>query len=44
MGYVCVVNMYIDHLKVCVVCINGRRCVCCSEYYIVSNEYDEHIP
>ena len=25
-----VVYMYIDHLKFCVVCINGRRYVCCS--------------
>ena len=24
-----VVNMYIDHLKFCVVCINSRRYVCC---------------
>ena len=26
-----VVNMYLDHLKFCVVCIDGRRNVCCSE-------------
>ena len=26
-----VVNVYLDHLKFCVVCINGRRYVCCSE-------------
>ena len=26
-----VVNMYLDHLKFCVVCINGRMYVCCSE-------------
>ena len=26
-----VVNVYIDHLKFCVVCIDGRRYVCCSE-------------
>ena len=25
-----VVNVYHDHLKFCVVCINGRRYVCCS--------------
>ena len=25
-----VVNVYLDHLKCCVVCINSRRCVCCS--------------
>ena len=45
--YVCnsdvfsVVNMYLDHLKFCVVCINGRNYVCCSECYFVSDEYDE---
>ena len=26
-----VVNVYLDHLKFCVVCINSRRHVCCSE-------------
>ena len=26
-----VVNVYLDHLKFCVVCINGRSYVCCSE-------------
>ena len=25
-----VFNMYLDHLKLCVVCINGRMYVCCS--------------
>ena len=30
-----VVNMYHDHLKFYVVCINGRRYVYCSEYYIL---------
>ena len=25
-----VVTMYLDHLKFCVVCINGRMYVCCS--------------
>ena len=39
-----VVNVYLDHLKFCVVCIYGRRFVCCSECNIVSNEYDEHTP
>ena len=24
-----VVNVYLDHLKFCVVCINSRRHVCC---------------
>ena len=36
-----VVNMYLDHLKFCVVCIDGRRYVCCSEYNAVSNECNE---
>ena len=26
-----VVHVYLDHLKFCVVCINSRRYVCCSE-------------
>ena len=33
-----VVNVYLDHLKFCVVCINGRRYVCCGECYVVSND------
>ena len=33
-----VVNVYLDHLKFCVVCINSRRYVCCSECNVVSNE------
>ena len=36
-----VVNVYLDHLKFCVVCVNGRRYVCCSECYVVSNECDD---
>ena len=32
------VNMYLDHLQFCVVCSNGRRYVCCSKCYVVSNE------
>ena len=39
-----VVNMYLTHLKFCVVCINGRRYVCCSECYVFSNECDEPTP
>ena len=35
-----VVNMYLEHLKFCVVCINDRRYVCCSECHVVSNECD----
>ena len=34
-------NMYLYPLKFCVVCINGRRYVCCSECYVVSNECDK---
>ena len=40
---VSVVNVYIDHLKFCVVCINGQRYVCCSECN-VSNECNEATP
>ena len=38
-----VVNVYHDHLKFWVVCIDGRRYVCCSECNVVSNhnECDE---
>ena len=36
-----VVNVYLDHLKFCVVCINSRRYVCCSECDVVSNEGNE---
>ena len=32
-----VVNVYLDNLKFCVVCIGGRSYVCCSECNIVSN-------
>ena len=32
-----VVNVYHDHLKFRVVCIDGRRHVCCSECTVVSN-------
>ena len=35
-----VVYVYLDHLKFCVVCIDGRRDVCCSECN-VSNECNE---
>ena len=33
-----VVNVYLDYLKFCVVCIYGRRYVYCSECNVVSNE------
>ena len=39
-----VVNVYIDYLKFCVVCINGRRYVFCSECNVVSDECDEPTP
>ena len=31
-----VVNVYLDHLKFCDVCINSRMYVCCSECDVVS--------
>ena len=37
-----VVNVYLDHLKFCVVCINSRRYLCCSECDVASNECNEH--
>ena len=36
-----IVNVYHDHLKFCIVCITGRRCICCSECNVVSNECNE---
>ena len=36
-----VINVYLDHLKFCVVCINDRIYVCCGECYVVSDEFDE---
>ena len=36
-----VVNVYLDHLKFCVVCIGGRRYVCCSECNVVYNECND---
>ena len=38
-----VVNVYLDHLRLCVVCIYGRWYVCCYECNI-SNECDEPTP
>ena len=35
------VNVYLDHLKLCIVCIDGRMYVCCSECNVVSNECNE---
>ena len=32
------VNVYLDHLKFCIVCIISQRYVCCSECDVVSNE------
>ena len=36
-----VVNVYLDHLRFCVACINSRRYHCCSECDVVSNECNE---
>ena len=36
-----VVNVHLDYLKFCVVCINGPRYVCFSECNVASNECDE---
>ena len=36
-----IVNVYLDHLKFCVVCINSRMNVCCCECDDVSNECNE---
>ena len=36
-----VVNVYLDHLNFCVVCIDGRRYACCSECNVVFNECNE---
>ena len=38
-----VVNVYLDNLKVCVVCIDGRRYVWCSKCNVVSNVCNEPI-
>ena len=37
-----VVDVYLDHLKFCVVCIKSQRYVCCGECYVDSNECGEH--
>ena len=39
-----VINVYHDHLKFCVVCINGRMYVCCSECNVVYNQCNELTP
>ena len=36
-----IVDVYLDHLKFCVMCIDGRRYVCCSECNVVFNESNE---
>ena len=36
-----VVNVYHEHLKFCVMCINGQRYVYCRECNVVSNECNE---
>ena len=39
-----VVQVNLDHLKFDVMCIYGRRNVCWSECYVVSDEHDKHTP
>ena len=39
-----IVNVYLYNLTFCVVCIKGRRYVCCSECNVISNECEEPIP
>ena len=39
-----VVNVYLDHLNFCVVCIYGRWYVCCGECNVFSNECDDPTP
>ena len=39
-----VVKVCPDHLKFCAVCSYCRRYVCCGEFNVVSNEYDETTP
>ena len=39
-----VVNVYLYHLKFCLVCIDGRRYICCSKCNVVSNECNEPTP
>ena len=34
-----VVYVYLDHLKFCIVCIDGQMYVCCIVCNVVSNEY-----
>ena len=36
-----IVNVYLDHLKFCVVCVYGRRYAICVECNVVCNEGDE---
>ena len=36
------VNVYLNHLKFCAVCINRQMYVCFSECNVVSNECNEH--
>ena len=40
-GMFSVVNVYLDKLKLCVVCINSQWYVCCSECNVVSDECNE---
>ena len=36
-----IVNVYLDHLRFCVMCIRGLMCFCCSECNVVSDECNE---
>ena len=36
--------MYLDHVKLCVVCMDGRRYVFCSECNVVSSESNKPTP
>ncbi len=38
------INVYLDQLKFYIVCVDGRRYVCCSECYVVFYESDEPTP
>ena len=40
-----VVNLYLDHLKFCVVCINSRRYGCCSDVMVsLMSVMSQHLP
>ena len=43
-GMFSVVNVYLDHLKICVAYFYDRKYACCCECYVVSTERDKHTP